>query len=186
MQLSEWVTRAAVLAVVAMLVSAPRCEAQSGGPYSIKRQVIMSGGMSAGGSFSLQGVIGQAAAETSTGGSFSVTSGFFSGSRGLVAVEPGPIVEVVGGVELYAPQPSPSAAGASIGFGLPKPGHVTLAVYGVNGAVIRTLASTDYPAGKHAVAWDRADASGRRVPPGIYWVHLTSDGVARTRKLVLL
>jgi hypothetical protein len=170
-----------------MLVSVPGSEASSGGSFSIKREVVGGGGgANGGGNFSLKGSAGQAAAGTGTGGSFSLTGGFYSGSGGLVAVEPGPTVEAVSGVELYAPQPSPSAAGASIGFGLPKPGRVTLAVYGVNGAVIRMLASADYPAGKHAVAWDRADDSGRRVPPGIYWVHLVSNEVARTRKLVLL
>ncbi len=187
MRPSGLVIFAALLAAVCSVSSAPRSEAQSGGSFSFKRlQIGGTGHASAGGNFSLQGIVGAAAVTTSSGSSFVLTGGFHSGVHGLVSVDPGPIGETVQGVELYAPQPSPSPAGASISFRLPQPGQVTLAVYGVSGAVIRTLVASNFTAGVHAVAWDRADGSGRRAPPGIYWVHLSSDGKALTRKLVLL
>lgn len=187
MRPSGWVTRAALLAAVWSMSSAPRSEAQSGGSFSFQRlEVGASGHAAAGGNFSLQGDVGEMGATTSSGSSFVLTGGFFSGARGLVSVDPGPIADRGPGIELYAPQPSPSSAGTSVQFRLPQPGRVTLAVYGVNGAMIRLLAAGDYPEGVHAVAWDRADGSGRRAPPGIYWVHVSSGGVERTRKLVLL
>jgi hypothetical protein len=43
-----------------------------------------------------------------------------------------------------------------------------LRVYDVRGRLVRDLGSMDVPGAE--IAWDGADASGRRVPPGVYFV----------------
>jgi len=55
--------------------------AQSGGPYSIPRSSVDSGGgRSSGGPFSVTGIIGQpdASVESASGGVFSLTGGFYA------------------------------------------------------------------------------------------------------------
>ncbi|MBL8124852.1 MAG: VCBS repeat-containing protein, partial [Blastocatellia bacterium] len=63
---------------------------QSGGSFTITKSVIAGGGGSgSGGSFTLNGTIGQAAAgTTSTGGSFSLESGFWAGGNANVPQAP--------------------------------------------------------------------------------------------------
>src|SRR5438309_6053612 len=62
--------------------------AQSGGTFTITKSVIATGGGSAsGGTFSMDGTIGQSlAGTTSAGGTFSLQSGFWAGGSSPVAV----------------------------------------------------------------------------------------------------
>lgn len=72
---------------VAMVVSvlALPSEAQSGGAYQIEQSAIAPGGRSSGGAFSLESAIGQpVAVGPSTGGSYSVYSGFLA--RGVLVL----------------------------------------------------------------------------------------------------
>ena len=51
----------------------------SGGVYDLSWRALAGGGKSTGGAYAEQGAIGQALTRTSTGGSYSVNSGFFGG-----------------------------------------------------------------------------------------------------------
>lgn len=64
-----------------LIVLAATATAQSGGTFTITKSVIAGGGgTSTGGSFILDGTVGQSAAgTTSTGGDFSLTGGFWGG-----------------------------------------------------------------------------------------------------------
>jgi hypothetical protein len=77
------VIRVAVIFLLSSIVSA-----QSGGTFVIEKSVIASGGgNSSGGTFLLDGTIGQSfAGTTSSGGVFSLGSGFWAGSAAAVAI----------------------------------------------------------------------------------------------------
>jgi hypothetical protein len=51
----------------------------SGGVYDLSWRALAGGGKSTGGSYTEQGAIGQPLTRTSTGGSYTVNSGFFGG-----------------------------------------------------------------------------------------------------------
>ncbi len=74
------------LLLVLFLVSVPAF-AQSGGSFEITKSVIAGGGgNSAGGSFIIDGTIGQSAAgTTSVGGGFELTGGFWGGAAAPVS-----------------------------------------------------------------------------------------------------
>lgn len=93
-----------------------------------------------------------------------------------------------GGVEfgLEPVTPNPVASRATVRFGLPRAGHVTLEVFDVGGARVRTLVDDDRPAGQHAVTWDGRDASGGRARAGAYFVRLSHGGREARQRLVLL
>jgi hypothetical protein len=75
-----------VASLISLLILASAAFAQSGGPFTITKSVIAGGGgTSSGGTFTLDGTIGQAAAgTTSTGGNFSLTGGFWGGTAAPV------------------------------------------------------------------------------------------------------
>ncbi len=88
---------------------------------------------------------------------------------------------------LGAPSPNPFRAGSRIPFSIP-PGssRVTLAVYGLDGARVRTLVDGPRPAGPQEAWWDGRDESGRAVGPGLYFLKLSSPGRTLTRKVGVL
>jgi hypothetical protein len=65
-------------------------------------------------------------------------------------------------------------------------GNVTLAVFDVTGARVRTLVDEPARAGLHAIAWDGRNARGETVGSGIYFYRLTTPARTLTRKMVLL
>jgi FlgD Ig-like domain len=65
-------------------------------------------------------------------------------------------------------------------------GNVTLAVFDVTGARVRTLVDEPARPGLHAIAWDGRNARGETVGSGIYFYRLTTPARTLTRKMVLL
>ena len=86
---------------------------------------------------------------------------------------------------LRAPQPNPTAAGATFRFSLRAPGTVELDLYNVAGQRVRRIASGAFGAGDHAVPWDGADDTGQTLAAGVYFVNLRADGMTATRKLLV-
>ncbi|MEO5617313.1 MAG: S8 family serine peptidase [Candidatus Eisenbacteria bacterium] len=84
-----------------------------------------------------------------------------------------------------APNPV-SGAGTSIRYALPRPGHVELTVFGIQGERVRTVASEFQPAGRRSIFWDRRDDSGRPVPSGVYFYKLQFGNERATRKMVVV
>jgi hypothetical protein len=99
-----------------------------------------------------------------------------------VAVE-SPISSVL---ELAAPAPNPTRAGARLAFTLPTAGRVTLEVLDLQGRRVRSLADGYYGAARYELGWDLHDARGRRAPPGLYLLKLSTDWASVTRRLMVL
>jgi len=87
---------------------------------------------------------------------------------------------------LHASVPNPSPGAARIAFDLPARARATLRVYDASGRRVATLVDETLPQGRHAVAWLGTDASGRRMPSGVYFTELRAAGLTETRKLILV
>lgn len=81
--------------------------------------------------------------------------------------------------------PNPFNPSTAIGFELPSPGAVRLAVYDVRGRWVRTLAEGAMDAGSHTATWDGRDARGVRAGSGLYFYKLDAGGNSDVRKMVL-
>jgi photosystem II stability/assembly factor-like uncharacterized protein len=83
--------------------------------------------------------------------------------------------------------PNPArSTGVEVRYGLPRPGPARLAVYGVSGRRVRVLIDRKSDsAGVHIVAWNRRDAGGRTVAPGLYFLRLESAEGVRAARLVI-
>ncbi len=83
--------------------------------------------------------------------------------------------------------PNPLAAGSlTLRFSLPAAGRVGLALYDLTGRRVRDLVDGVLPVGSHELAWDRRDAVGRLVPPGVYFARLESGGETATHRVCVL
>jgi hypothetical protein len=82
--------------------------------------------------------------------------------------------------------PNPFNPRTTIGFALPRASPVQLAIYTVNGQLVRTLVDRELAAGEHAVTWYGRDETGRRVATGTYFYQLRAGDFREVRKLTLV
>jgi hypothetical protein len=102
----------------------------------------------------------------------------------LGEVVPAPQVPVT--TRLERVMPNPFGEYADIEFGLSRSGRVEVAIYSVDGRLVRPLLQGEQPAGRHVVRWDRRDSRGDRVGAGLYIVRLTTAQGRTTRKLTVV
>ncbi len=77
---------------------------------------------------------------------------------------------------LHDSRPNPFNPQTTIAFDLPAETAVSLRVYDVRGALVRTLVDADLPRGSHQATWDGRDASGRGMASGSYSARLEAGG----------
>jgi hypothetical protein len=84
--------------------------------------------------------------------------------------------------------PNPFNPSTTIAFELPagRSHRVTLTIYDVRGARVRTLVAGSLPGGRHTAQWDGRNQAGSPAGSGVYFYRLTAAGRAETRKMVLL
>lgn len=92
---------------------------------------------------------------------------------------------------LHPNYPNPLRASAfspvtTIRFELPESSYLEIAIYNVNGKLVKTLLSRTMQPGEHAVAWDGRNEEGQLVSSGVYIYRIRSGDYAKSRKLVLL
>jgi hypothetical protein len=88
--------------------------------------------------------------------------------------------------ELSGARPNPSHGVSSIRFSLARPGDARLAIFDIQGRLVRRLVDGARAAGPQAVLWDGRDELGERVASGIYLMKLEGNGRSSARKLVRL
>ena len=70
---------------------------------------------------------------------------------------------------------------------LPDPRPVTIRIYSVDGALVRTLAeASEYPAGRHVITWDGRDSQGQEARNGIVFARFEAGNSVALQKIVRL
>jgi hypothetical protein len=99
-------------------------------------------------------------------------------------------VEVAGGAPerafLAASVPEPFTQLTTLRYGLARPGPVVLAIYSVEGRLIRSLVTGAQAAGAYEATWDGLDGNGRPVTSGRYFIRLTTPEARMTRGATFL
>lgn len=81
--------------------------------------------------------------------------------------------------------PNPFNPSTTISFSLPEASRVSLAIYNINGELVRNLVDGDVAAGQHMVVWDGKDATGQQVATGVYLYRLRANSFVAEKKLIL-
>lgn len=82
--------------------------------------------------------------------------------------------------------PNPFNPQTAIRFSLDSKQSVKLAVYDVNGRLVRMLVSGVKEVGTHSVTWDGRDNAGSAVSSGVYFYRLDAGKFSSTKKMVML
>ena len=88
--------------------------------------------------------------------------------------------------ELKQNHPNPFSSQTSITFVLDDQQNVCLNIYDLRGNKVRGLCNRTFTADTHDVVWDGKDASGSRVPDGIYFFRLETESMKETKKMLLM
>jgi predicted outer membrane repeat protein len=76
--------------------------------------------------------------------------------------------------------------GVIIKLGLPVASDVRVAIYDVQGRLVRELVNETRPAASHSIVWDARDSRAARVAPGVYFIDLETDLHSEINKIVLV
>lgn len=82
--------------------------------------------------------------------------------------------------------PNPFNPQTTISFSLAQAEQVEIAVYFINGRLVRTIVNDTFPAGQHAVVWDGLDQAGLKAPSGSYLYQMRTRNFQQSKKLMLL
>jgi len=109
-----------------------------------------------------------------------------SGGGVAKAAVTGGAVDLPASFALEQNRPNPFSSLTTIRFALPGPEHVRLEIYDLAGRRVATPADGSFPAGFHAIAWDRRTQGGRTMQPGVYLYRIDAGEFHDQRKLILL
>ena len=82
--------------------------------------------------------------------------------------------------------PNPLNPTTTIEFSLDRQARATLAIYDVQGRLVRTLVDDIIGSGYQERIWDGKDSQGNPVSSGVYFYRLTAGNKTLTKKMVLL
>jgi hypothetical protein len=82
--------------------------------------------------------------------------------------------------------PNPFNPTTTIQYDIPRNGEVNLAVYDIQGRLVRSLASLTQQAGTHSIVWDARSNGGTIVASGTYFCRIDFNNAFLVKKLVLL
>ena len=89
--------------------------------------------------------------------------------------------------ELTENYPNPFNTSTSIRYAIPRNTHIELAIYNIQGQLIRTLLNGEEMAGTHTIIWDGKDNEGKKLGTGIYFYQLKeTNGIKKARKMLIL
>ena len=87
---------------------------------------------------------------------------------------------------LHHNYPNPFNPSTTIEFGVPSPSRVTIEVFNVLGAKVRTLVDEVESAGFYRIEWGGTDDTGRPVPTGVYLCRMRAGSAVHVRKMLLM
>ena len=101
-------------------------------------------------------------------------------------IEEEPVISETPATPSVKCHPNPTRNTTSIRFTLSDMADISIDVHDVSGRRVTTLANGEYESGVHNISWNRKDEKGVRVPQGIYFIRLKSEGIKANAKLIVI
>jgi endonuclease I len=94
--------------------------------------------------------------------------------------------DAVPAAHIAAVTPNPFNPSTTISFEMAVSGQARVEIFGVDGSLLRTLASGSYDAGSHNLRWDGRDDTGRSLGSGAFFCRLQAGRTSDVKTLLLL
>ncbi len=101
------------------------------------------------------------------------------------------ILEKMGGIlpntfALNQNYPNPFNSVTQITYSIPQQSYISLEIFDLTGAHVKTLVDEKQNSGLQTVQWDGTDKNGELVGTGVYFYQINSNIFSQTRKMVLI
>jgi hypothetical protein len=93
---------------------------------------------------------------------------------------------VASGFSLDQNYPNPFNPTTNIRFSLPKDEHVTLQVFDLTGALVKTIVDQTLRSGNAEATWDGTNDNGSKVASGMYLYRLRAGNFVVTKKMIMM
>ena len=87
---------------------------------------------------------------------------------------------------LYHNYPNPFNPVTTIHYDIPCYGEVVMAIYDIQGRLVRSLEKLTQQPGRHEVTWDARNDAGSQVASGTYFCRIDFNHSVLIRKLILI
>jgi hypothetical protein len=87
---------------------------------------------------------------------------------------------------LYPARPNPFSGMTSIRFDLPRPAHVSIEVFDIQGRRLATLADRSQEAGRYSLSWNGSSDRGPRASAGVYLCRMRAGEFTAEKRISLL
>jgi len=107
---------------------------------------------------------------------------------GFGHVGPNPAVGVpgLGDVLTVKNFPNPFNPKTTIEYNMPRPGHLAIRIFNLQGRLVRTLIDEPVPVGSRTVEWPGDDDRGRAVSSGVYFCETRALGETIVKKMAIV
>jgi len=82
--------------------------------------------------------------------------------------------------------PNPFNPTTTIQFQIPETSHVTLEIFNISGALVKTLVSENLSAGFYSRVWDGTNESGQSVASGVYLSRIRAGSLTTIKRLMFI
>jgi len=91
-----------------------------------------------------------------------------------------------GDLRILSVFPNPMNSSTFVMYALPESSNLRLDVFDIAGRKVRSIEMGTVPEGENSVSWDGRSETGEALSSGIYFLHLTGDGILSDAKRVVL
>lgn len=110
----------------------------------------------------------------------------YQGTIDVTSVGTGDMQSPIPRSMVYSISPNPAYQTAVLKFGLESAGNAWVEVFDLAGRRVATVHQGELQSGNHSLIWDLTDASGARVPAGVYHVRVSAPAFTDTRSVMVL
>ena len=82
--------------------------------------------------------------------------------------------------------PNPFNPTTTIKYQLPQTTDIKIAIYNINGQLVKTIVDEKQNAGNHSVVWNGRNDAGIQVATGVYLMRMKAEDFSKTRKMILI
>jgi hypothetical protein len=104
----------------------------------------------------------------------------------IVWVEDAGNIMIPVNTELTGNYPNPFNPTTTIKFSLKEDSDVSINIYNIKGAVVRTLVDGEMNKAYHEIIWDGKDNTGKQVGSGVYFYKMKAEKYTATKKMILM
>jgi flagellar hook assembly protein FlgD len=88
--------------------------------------------------------------------------------------------------KLHQNYPNPFNPTTKIKYELPKESFVSINIYDLKGAKIKSLVNSKQSAGYKEILWNGLNSSGSKLPAGLYFLTIQTEEYYNSKKMILL